>query len=205
MIKNIIFDIGWVLIDFDPDTYMKGFGFEPEKEKLLRETVFGGSLWRDLDRGLKPIPQIREELVTLVSPEYRDDILSVFDHSSGTIRKRKYAIPWIRELQSDGFQTYYLSNYSLWLIERTRDALDFLPLMRNGLFSYEVGLLKPEPEIFRAFLERCPEVIPDESIFFDDSAKNVEAACALGFHGIVFESQAQAVQEMIEFFLRGEC
>jgi len=196
MIKNIIFDIGRVLIDFDPDTYMKGFGFEPEKEALLRETVFGGSLWRDLDRGLKPIPQIREELVSLVSPEYREDVLSVFDHANGTIRKREYTIPWIRELQSGGFQTYYLSNYSLWLIELTRYALDFLPLMRNGLFSYEVGLLKPEPEISRAFLERCPEVLPDESIFFDDSAKNVEAACALGFHGIVFESQAQAMREM---------
>ncbi|MCC8138587.1 MAG: HAD family phosphatase [Clostridiales bacterium] len=199
MIKNIIFDIGNVLVDFDSETYLKGFGFAPEKEKRIREATFDGPIWHEFDRSVIPVKQLRETLASLVLPEDREDVLQVFDHSDATIRRRDFAIPWILSLQEQGFKTWYLSNYSRWTAERTQNALDFLPFLHGGLFSYEVGQIKPEPEIFRSFLQRFPEIRPDESVFFDDSPANIRAACALGFHGIVFRNQEQAMKELQRF------
>ncbi|MCD7955124.1 MAG: HAD family phosphatase [Lachnospiraceae bacterium] len=196
MINTIIFDIGKVLIGFDPDIYIKRFEFDPEEEAYLSSSIFGGAHWQDLDLGIKPFEQIREEIAASVIPSYRDDALRVFDQSFLTISKKDYTIPWIRSLQARGLQTYYLSNYSRWMIDRSGEALDFLPLMHGGLFSCEAGLIKPDPAIFQAFLARYPQVVPDESVFLDDSPRNVEAALALGFHGIVFKNHEQAVREL---------
>ncbi|MCC8104480.1 MAG: HAD family phosphatase [Clostridiales bacterium] len=196
MIKNIIFDIGNVLVNFDSQTYLKSFGFAPEKENRIREITFDGPIWREYDRGVIPVKQLREKLAALALPKDREDVLRVFDHSHETIHRRDFAIPWILSLQEQGFRTWYLSNYSDWMIQRTQEALDFLPYLHGGLFSYEVGQIKPEPEIFHSFLQRFPEIHPNESVFFDDSPANIQAACALGFHGIVFRNQEQASKEL---------
>ena len=87
------------------------------------------------------------------------------------------------------------------MIDQTRHALDFLPYMDGGLFSCEVKLVKPEPEIFSALLDRYPVIRPEESVFFDDSPINIKAADALGFHGIVFQDQAQAEEELEKIIL----
>lgn len=196
MVKHIIFDIGNVLVGFDPDSYMKRFGFDPEKEENIKNALFGTPVWEDLDRSIKPISQLRENFASLARPEYHDDVLRVFDHSCGSVCRLDYTIPWLQELHAQGYHTWYLSNYSFWMIERTKKALDFLPLMDSGLFSCECGWSKPEPQIFRAFLARCPQVVPEEAVFFDDTAKNVEGARALGFHAIVFQNQAQAIRDL---------
>ncbi len=196
MIKNIIFDIGNVLVDFDSQSYLKSFGFAPEKEKRIREATFDGPVWREYDRGVIPVKELREALASLALPEDREDVLRVFDHSEATIHRRDFAIPWILSLQEQGFKTWYLSNYSDRMIRQTQEALDFLPFLHGGLFSCEVGQIKPEPEIFQSFLTRFPEIRPDESVFFDDSPANIQAACALGFHGIVFQDQKQAIKAL---------
>jgi len=196
MIKTIVFDIGNVLIGFDPDTYIKRFEFDPEKEAYLSKSIFGSAHWQDLDLGIKPFEQIRTEIAASVIPAYRDDALWVFDQSFLTISRKDYTIPWIRSLQARGLLTFYLSNYSRWMIDRSGDALDFLPLMHGGLFSCEVGLIKPDPKIFQVFLARYPQIVPEESVFLDDSPWNVEASLTLGFHGIIFENQEQAVREL---------
>ncbi|MCC8047093.1 MAG: HAD family phosphatase [Clostridiales bacterium] len=196
MIKTIIFDIGKVLVGFDPDIYIKQFAFDEEKETYLSKAIFGSSHWQDLDRGIKSFEQIREEIIASVAPAYQEDASLVFDQSYLSISKKDYTIPWIRSLQARGFSTFYLSNYSQWMLDRTQEALDFLPLMHGGLFSCEVGLIKPEPQIFQTFLAHYPQVVPEESVFLDDSPWNVEASLALGFHGIIFENQEQAVREL---------
>ena len=86
------------------------------------------------------------------------------------------------------------------MLDQTREALDFLPLMDGGLFSYEVKQIKPEPEIFASLLARYPDIRPEESVFFDDVAANVEAARRLGFRGIVFQDPMQAMTELETIF-----
>jgi putative hydrolase of the HAD superfamily len=191
MIKNIIFDIGNVLVGFDWQEYMKGFGFSREKENAIAKAMFGSPAWNEVDRGVLSIDEI-EQLFIENAPQYREDIPRVFRGAAQCLTRRDYAIPWIQELKRQGFTIYYLSNFSKFVLDAVRDTvLDFLPYTDGGLFSYEVQQIKPDPAIYRSLLERYPELRPEESVFFDDTPANIEAAAELGFHAIHFRSQEQ--------------
>ncbi|MDO4299251.1 MAG: HAD family phosphatase [Lachnospiraceae bacterium] len=196
-ITNIIFDIGRVLVEFDWNTYLHGFGLEKEKEDAIARAMFTGPYWSELDRGVWSIEQLLDGFVSL-APQYRKEIEEVFAHSEQCISGLAYARPWLQDLKSRGFRVYYLSNYSEWTRCRTAEALNFLDLMNGGLFSYEVGFVKPDPAIFQALIDRYPEIIPEESVFFDDTAVNVDAACRFGLHGILFHNQKQAEHDLLE-------
>ncbi len=195
MIKNIIFDIGDVLADFDYNSYLKSFRFSPEREDRIRKVLFEGPYWAELDREKIPLTELLEKIVAL-APDCRDDILRVFVGVHRTIRRREDAIPWILALKERGFHVYYLSNYASWMLDRTADRLDFLPYMDGGVFSYEVKSVKPEREIFRAFLNKYPEVKPDESVLIDDSSANAVTGIAFGFRVILFKSRDKAIREL---------
>lgn len=195
MIRNVIFDIGNVLAGYDWHEYIDSFQFPPEKAASIAHALFAGPLWNELDRGLIPIAQL-EDMFAELAPQYGEDVRRVFRTAGRCISRRSWAIPWIRELKSRGLHVYYLSNYSEFILEQTRPALDFLPFMDGGLFSCEVKQTKPEPEIFRSLMERYPSIRPEESVFFDDTSANTESACRLGFHGIVFKDRAQAEAEL---------
>lgn len=197
MIKNIIFDIGGVLAGFDWKSYLHTFGFEREKEEAIADAVFRGPYWKELDRGAVSIPELLELFISL-APQYREDIVRVFDTAQDCIFPLDYAKPWIRSLKARGYRVYYLSNYSEHTRNLTQEALDFLPLMDGGLFSYEVRQIKPDREIFQSLITRHPEIRPEESVFFDDTAPNVEAARAFGMKGFVFRGQEQAERELEE-------
>lgn len=197
MIKNIIFDIGGVLVGFDWKSYLHTFGFEKEKEEAIADAVFRGPHWQELDRGVFSIPEVVELFVSL-APQYREDIVRVFATAHDCIFPLDYAKPWIRSLKSRGYRIYYLSNYSGYIRDLTREALDFLPLMDGGLFSYEVHQIKPDREIFQSLINRHPEIRPEESVFFDDTAPNIDAARAFGMKGIVFRNKEQAERELEE-------
>lgn len=195
MIRNIIFDLGNVLVKFGWEDYLKSYNFEPEKEAAIAKALFAGPYWKELDREVLPLDELKELFVSL-APQYREDVISVFEQSDHCISQFDYAVPWIQNLKNQGLHLYYLSNYSGLMVKRTQQQLNFLPLMEGGLFSYEVKQVKPDPEIFQSFLERFPQIRPEESVFFDDSAANVDTARRLGFHAVCFTDHEQAVTEL---------
>ena len=195
MIRNIIFDIGGVLAAYDWKTYLRSYRFEQEKERVIGEAMFAGPIWKELDRGAWPTERLLEGFMAL-APQYRDSIVEVFNHAERCIWKLDYAKPWISSLKERGYRIFYLSNYSKLMVDKTMAALDFLPLMDGGLFSYEVQQVKPEPEIYRSFFSRYPQVLSEESVFLDDRPENIQAAAAFGLKGIVFQSQDQAASEL---------
>lgn len=73
--------------------------------------------------------------------------------------------------------------------------LDFLPLMDGGVFSYQEGLIKPDPAIYRLLLERYG-LQAGECVFLDDTSRNVEEALEQGMAAIVFCSREQAAEEL---------
>lgn len=191
MIKNIIFDIGNVLVRCDWRSYLKNFGFPPEEEKAIMKGMFQSPQWGEVDRDI--LSQEEQEALFIANvPQYKEDVVRVFRELADSIHRYDYAIPWIEELRRQGFRVYYLSNYPEALRNQTADALDFIPYMDGGVFSYEVHLIKPEPAIFQALLARYPQIRPEESVFLDDIAGNVEAAAELNFHSILFKNREQA-------------
>lgn len=196
MIKNVIFDIGGVLVGLDWKGYIRKFGFSPEKESAITKALIGGPVWKELDRGVLTMEELLERFMALSPEEYRDDVREVFLKSGAFILKRAYAKQWILTLKEYGYRTYYLSNYSAWMIGESKKALDFLPLLDGGVFSCEVKQIKPDEDIYQSLLARYPDIVPEESVFLDDTLENIETARRLGFHTIHFRSQEQAEAEL---------
>ena len=121
----------------------------------------------------------------------------LFSKTERLIEEYAYSYDWIKNLKAQGYQVYLLSNYGRTSFEAARDhsRLSFLPLVDGGVISYEVQIVKPEPGIYQALLKKY-NLKAEECVFLDDRTENIEAALALGFHGIVVKSHEQAVQEL---------
>ena len=201
MIRNIIFDVGRVLVEYDPFTYMKRRGYTDEEQEIIRKAVFQNPLWLTADRG----PIETAELINgfaANAPGHEERIREAYGHAEGTVWEMPYTMGWIKGLKKKGYKLYVLSNYAKDLFERTRDKMPFLPYMDGVVFSHECHLMKPEREIFQ-YLCDVYSLLPAESVFIDDSQENIEAARNFGIHGICFigyEDAARQLEELLELY-----
>ena len=184
MIKNVVFDLGRVLVDFDPEGYLHSFGYDEDTVQRLLKVVFGPR-WRFYDRGdYAAVTDLSEELAREF-PADADLIRQVLRPDWVKIHTLKEdSTVYLHELKARGYRVYMLSN----LAKESYDYIhryDFFNELDGGVFSYQERVCKPEEKIYRTLLERYA-LQPEETLFFDDSAENIEAAQRLGIHGIVF-------------------
>ena len=194
MIRNIIFDIGNVLTDFRWKEFLEDKGFDEEMAGRIARASVLTPLWNEIDRGVWEEEKLLQEFVKL-DPEIETEIRRAYGNVTGMVTKRDYAIPWIKALRAGGYRVYYLSNFSYKAYVECRDALDFIPFTDGGILSYQEKVVKPDPEIYRRLLDRY-SLKAEESVFIDDTKANVEAAKALGLHGICFQTREQVVEEL---------
>ena len=180
-VKNIIFDVGQVLVSYDWESYLKAFHFSAEEER---------------DRGLFPEEEYRKRFIAELPAEYEADVKRVIEESGKTIGIKDYAETWTSYLKSQGYHLYILSNYSQFMLDQTRPGkMPFLKNMDGVIFSCEVQQIKPEADIYETLLSRFG-LKPEESVFLDDRPENCEAARKLGIHAIEFHDLKQAAKEL---------
>jgi len=197
MIHNIIFDIGNVLASFRWKDLFIDLGFTGEKfDCIAAATVLHPTMWNEFDRSLMPDKEIIAKCIER-APEYEQEIRLLFSKTELLVEEYSYSHEWIKSLKEQGYNVYLLSNYGKTSFEAARDhgRLSFLPLVDGGVISYEVRIVKPEPGIYKALLDKY-KLKAEESVFLDDRADNIAAAEKLGFHGIVVESYGQAVKAL---------
>ena len=199
MIKNIIFDVGKVLVEYDPDGMMKKLGFDEETLQTVNQAVFQNELWIESDRGVISPEELLEAFIAN-NPAYEKEIRQVIDAVGDTISLMPYTVEWVKGLKEKGYHLYILSNYAEYTYEKTSHKMEFLPYMDGMVFSYRCKLIKPEKEIYE-YICKTYELKPEESVFLDDRKDNVEAARNMGMHGIVFENYAQG-SETLEQLLK---
>lgn len=193
-IKYVIFDVGRVLVDFNWEEYLKGFGFPKEEEETIAREVFKSDIWNERDRGLYSEEEYVRQFVEK-APQYKKDIRRVVRESGKTIVTRDYADTWVKYLKKRGYHTYVLSNYSQYMLEQTRNKLTFLKYMDGIVFSCEVKELKPEPEIYKVLLDTYG-LDPEECVFIDDRKENCTGAQKLGLHTVHFRDFKQAAEAL---------
>ncbi len=191
-IKNVVFDVGMVLIDFQWKTYLESFGFSKETEDAIANAVFKSEWWNERDKGEFEEAYYVDRFVEN-APEYEEEIRKVMEHADQAIVPFDYAETWVRYLKEQGYQLYILSNLSHFMRDRTKDRLPFLKYMDGTLFSCDVHMIKPDSGIYRLLLKTY-HLKPEETVFFDDREDNCEAAKKEGMHGIVFRSLKEADQ-----------
>jgi 2-haloacid dehalogenase len=179
--KIVVFDIGKVLIDWDPrHLYRTIFSDAQEMEAFLRE-VCARDWILELDRG-KPFADAVTERIALF-PHYEKEIRAFDERWHETNRgviDGSMAI--LNKLQHAKVPTYAITNFSAEKFEGARRVFPFLDSFDGIVVSGRERLLKPEAAIYRLLLDRH-DLKADDCIFIDDSLKNVEGAQAVGMQG----------------------
>lgn len=194
MIKNIVFDVGRVLVTFNPEEYLKKLGYDERTRQKIEEAMFKNPLWNEQDRGVLSDEELLSKFVAN-APEYEIQIKEAFKKIAATIELLPHTMEWVKGLKAKGYQLYVLSNYGEYTYEQTKHKLEFLSYMDGSIFSFQYKVIKPEREIYELLLNKF-ELKAEESVFIDDRLENVEAAKALGFSGIQFQSYEQAEKEL---------
>lgn len=195
MIKNIVFDLGRVLVDFYPLDYLETFNFNESTKNQLNEFIFESKEWYETDRGT--YPHISDLIQKLCSdhPELSNEINLVLQKDWVKMHKVKPgSVNFLKDLKKQGYSIYILSNLS-------NDSynfiskLDFFQLIDGGIFSYQLKLCKPDRQIYEILLNKY-NLIPEETIFIDDKKENIEAANALKIHGVQFINLEEVISNV---------
>lgn len=194
MITTIIFDIGNVLADFDWRKHFADFGYDDGMVERIAKATVKSLLWNEVDRGVMGQEELVDKFVAN-DPEIEQDIRKVLAYVGTMVTRSDYAIPWIQDLKSKGYRTLYLSNFSEKAETDCVKALDFIPYMDGGIFSYQEKIIKPMPEIYQLLIDRY-QLVPEECVFMDDTLANLTGAEKFGIHTIHFINKEQAVSEL---------
>lgn len=196
MIKNVIFDVGKVLVDYYPDIYMESLGLNEEERKVVNEAMFDNPLWAMADAGVYPAEEFLPRFIAQ-KPEYESQIKTAYDHLDSIIQLYPYVIEWMEDLKSRGLHLFVLSNYPEFLYEKTKPRMAFLPYLDGAIFSAFEKDVKPHESIYRLLLDRYG-LAAAECVFIDDREENVQGAGKAGIHGILFEGYESANRQLLE-------
>jgi len=183
MYKNVIFDLGGVMVEWAPEEYLMEHFHNADIEKKVFAITFGSPEWSELDAGRITRYAATQKMLARAADEgCAFEVQEVTDDWVRMLRTRRRVVEVAARLKSKGFQLYYLSNIPQDILELLKRR-SFWRLFDGGIASCDVGLLKPQPEIYQALLDKY-ELSVSESIFIDDNTENVKTAYNLGITGI---------------------
>ena len=196
MVKNLVFDFGGVLLDWNPRLVYDPYFRDEARCNFFLEHICTQAWILESDAG-KPVPQACEELAARY-PEWAEPIRMFWTH---WLQMLAGPIPGMYELlealKAKGYHLWGLTNWGRETFALVRHTFPTFRLLEGMVVSSEEGLIKPDPRIYRTLLERFG-LRPQECVFVDDKAPNVEAALALGLGGVCFRDCAQLRKELKE-------
>jgi putative hydrolase of the HAD superfamily len=193
-IRNVVFDVGGVLLEWNPPRVIEKLHPDPKTQALIRQQMFEHADWHEFDRGTlsytdaiahfaKATGLSSEETRTLIHATR--EALQPID---GTIRM-------LEKLAAEGVHLYLLSNMPVSTFEYLRQKHKFFEHFEHLVISGAILLVKPEPAIYKHLVEQTG-IVPAESVFIDDLLKNVIAARECGFEAIQFRDPASCREEL---------
>lgn len=197
MKKNVILDVGMVLVDFCWQETLNHLQIVGDDFEAVANATVRSPEWGEYDRSVYSDEEILR-IFKQKAPDHEAQIQLFWDHTSDTIRQYPYAKPWITALKAAGYSVYILSNYSKRTYTLTREnGLDFLPLADGAVFSFEVGYVKPEKEIYHVIMDKYG-LEPEECVFVDDNLPNLVYPKEIGWGTVAFHDFAQVQAELKE-------
>lgn len=197
MIKNVIFDVGAVLVDWNPRyLYRKLMASEAEIEKFLAEvcthdwnlSLDKGRLWSDARaEAVGKFPQYEAMI-----DAYWDRWLEMFE---GPVHE---SVDILMDLKRRQFPVYALTNFNEIKWQVALNEFPYLRLFDGRIVSGEVKCVKPEPEIYRILLDTY-HLTANECLFIDDRAENVQGARNMGIEAVLFTTPRQLEQDLMRY------
>jgi HAD superfamily hydrolase (TIGR01509 family) len=203
---NIVFDLGGVVVSWDPAALVSSVFDDPREQTLALEGVFTDPDWVELDRGSLPVEEAvaRAARRTGIVPERLRDLFAAIPRSLVPIPS---SVELIAELRRAGNRLLVLSNLHRASLAHLQKAYDLFGLFDGWVISCEVGSCKPEAAIYRRLIEEFALDV-FATVFVDDMQENLDGAIATGMQAIKFtdaESCRLQLQALLEQGAGGSC
>ncbi len=194
MIKNIVFDYGAVLIDWNPHyLYDPYFGDRAKADRFLGEICT--LEWNTTLDGGRPFHEACLEKAAQY-PEFKEPIMM---YETGWRKMVNGEIPGmfdvVKTLKDRGYKIYGLTNWSAETFPWVRETFPIFTLLEGMVVSGEEFLLKPGPEIYNLLLKRYG-LKAEECVFIDDNPANAEGARRVGMKGLVFRGADTVLHDL---------
>ncbi|MDQ3683126.1 MAG: HAD family phosphatase [Bacteroidota bacterium] len=196
-IKAIVFDLGGVLIDWNPSYVFDKLIEDEEKRKHFFENICTPDWNEEQDAG-RPVKQATEELIA-EHPDWKEAIEAFYGRWTemlGGPIKETVDILW-QIKQSGHYKLYALTNWSAELFPIALELYDFLHWFDGRVVSGEEKIRKPDPVFYQLLLDRY-QLKAEETLFIDDNIRNKNAAEELGIRSILFRSPQLLKEDLIK-------
>ncbi len=194
--KNVIFDLGGVVIEWNPDRILDAYYADPEARVIMKTQMFQHPDWLQLDRGTMNETELLARLGVRTGRPAAE-LSGLFDAVRESLHAKPDTVALLEKLHRRGVPLYCLSNISSDIFEFLRERHSFWGVFRGIVISGDLKIMKPEAEIFEFLLKRYG-LTAAQSVFIDDNGTNIEAARALGIHAVWFKSAGQCELELEE-------
>ena len=193
-VRNVVFDFGGVLVRWQPEAVIAGFYADEPSRALVRDAVIRHPDWIDMDRGSLSEGLAVERFAARMGRPAAE-LRALMQHIKNSLTPLPDSIALLDELAQRGVPLYGLSNMSAPIFALLKSRHAHWDRFRGIVVSGEVGLVKPDPEIFH-HLTRRYGLVPAETVFIDDHLPNIESARLLGFNTIHFADAEQCRREL---------
>ena len=195
MIKNILFDMGNVLIHFDRKVFLDRLDVAEEEKQLLLREVFLSVEWVQMDRGTLAEPEAEAQMCRRLPEHLHPAVHSLVSLWDEPMLPVAGMAELVAELKQNGYCIYLLSNASI----RQHEYWPKIPgwqFFDGKVISADEKIMKPHPDYYRIALERFG-LKPEECFFIDDVPANIEGALFCGISGTVFHKDVSLLRSQL--------
>jgi HAD superfamily hydrolase (TIGR01509 family) len=198
VVKNVIFDLGGVVIEWNSDRILEAYYADPDVRAIMKQQMFQHPDWLELDRGTMHESELLARLGVRTGRPAAE-LSGLFDAVRESLHAKPDTVALLEKLYARGVPLYCLSNISSDIFKYLRERHSFWGVFRGIVISGDLKMIKPEPEIFHFLLQRYG-LAAAETVFVDDNAPNIEAARTLGIQAVWFKNARQCEMEIEELF-----
>ena len=195
-IKHLIFDMGNVLMRYDPEIPLKKFVKTEKARNLIRRELFEGPEWVEADRGMISEEEMYESVARRIPEKYHEELKKCVYEWIICMKPLEKSVKLCEDARKWGYQTYVLSNAA-------QSFYEYFPKFYRMedfdgvVVSSDVHLIKPDVRIYAYLLEKY-HLNPEECLFLDDREDNVEAARKAGMQSMLFTEDYESLRAFLK-------
>ncbi len=185
MLKNIVFDFGNVIMNWNPDRLLEKYNLTSDQRELIKSKVFSSKEWLEIDAGLIDEDQATKIFMTRVPPKLRTKVKNIMQTWPSKVEFYEPVFEFMKELKKRGYHLYGLSNTGMRFANYVKNS-KWDQNFEGYVFSAQEKIMKPDDRIYQLLLNRY-NLHPNECLFVDDRQENIDAAKRNGMNGFTFD------------------
>ena len=185
MLKNIIFDFGNVIMNYNPDEILNHYELSQADHDLLRKTICESKEWSEIDAGKITEKEATEIFIDRVPDQLKSKVKQIMATWPENVDFYEPVFNYMEKLRQDGYKIYGLSNTGMQFANFVKNS-EMGNYFDGYVFSAQEKLMKPDRRIYEKLIARYI-LKPEESLFIDDLKANTDAAKKLGMQAFTFK------------------